>query len=161
MKYLLLVRHSIAVTSLLDDFNRKLSNEGFTLAHKQGKLLSTLPVKFQIRHSAATRTTETAQIMEDYLSDGSKLISDLNLYNADLISIAEAIQEMSDSIDALAIVGHNPSMYEFAQLISKSKLREFNPASACFTKFSIDTWGEFELNLIEEKVVESALYLTN
>jgi len=160
MKYLLLIRHSIAVTSLLDDFNRKLSNEGFTLAHKQGKLLTTLPVKFQIRHSASARTTETAQIMEDYLSDGSKLISDLNLYNADLISIAEAIQETQDSINALAIVGHNPTMHELAQLFSKSQFGGFNPASACFVSLSIDKWGDFDINLMEEKVVESTLYLT-
>ena len=143
MKTLLLVRHAKAAPAgpTQTDHARALEDEGVTDAGKLAHYLrSKAIVPDQILVSSANRTQSTAQILMTAFDrpDIDVVVSD-ELYLASAEFLADVVTNVSDQIDTLMIVGHNPGLSEFAYCFDET-LMGLRPAQLLKVEFDVSTW---------------------
>lgn len=117
MKNLILIRHAQAEDALVHqkDFDRPLSNRGNAQAKIQAQLMGTIHFR-TVLHSAALRTTQTAQqLLQEHMH--LELISRKDMYNADLDELIQILIE-NWSMDNLILVGHNPGISHLFEHLS-------------------------------------------
>jgi phosphohistidine phosphatase len=118
MKLIYLVRHAKSSwnSKTISDFNRDLDEIGHEEAKKMATFLAQkYPTIDFLLHSAATRTTVTAQYFTEALSIPHDCISSKQtLYNASEREILSHLRMLDDDIEHLLIVGHNPSISDFS-----------------------------------------------
>lgn len=109
MNRILLIRHAQAADPLANqkDFDRPLTTQGVMDAKQQASEIQ-LNGYNRLYHSAAQRTTETAQHFAAS-SPGLQLFARKDLYNADLNQLLEIIEELWDE-DQVILVAHNPGI---------------------------------------------------
>jgi phosphohistidine phosphatase len=122
---LILIRHA-KTEAAWPDRTRRLLSEGeerclanaLWLQHKGW-------VPDRILHSPATRTWQTAELMNQHL--GAELIEWEDLYESQESVYQKALQEYPS--DSLAIVGHNPEIGYLAELWSGGIIDRFKPGA--------------------------------
>lgn len=165
MKKLIFVRHGRAeeITSMIPDFERSLTPKGKNVSEQMALILKQKEkTPAFLVTSPAFRAYETALVFARVLEyDPDKVILKNDLYtHANLKSISEIVEEISDNIDAVIFFGHNPSFTEIADRLSKNGC-DFLPKSGivCLS-FKTDTWkgivrekGSIEYFLKPEKII--------
>lgn len=145
MKKLIFVRHGRAEepSSMFPDFERSLTTKGKNISEQMAQILKEKerdPALFI--SSPAFRAYETALVFARVLgSDPDKIILKNDLYSrATLKSFAEIVEGISNSFYSAIIFGHNPSLTEIPDRLSKNGC-DFLPKSGivCLS-FKTDTW---------------------
>lgn len=140
MKRLILVRHAKASSDDLsiDDIARPLSNKGQLDAEKMGKYLREKQFSIDLMlTSPAKRAMTTATIMAEFLGySKAKIQEDERIYENTRESLLAILQQTSNDMETIVIVGHNPSLSMLgAYLTNDSSIN-----------FSTGTVAEFSLN---------------
>ena len=164
MKTVFLLRHAQALPAENgDDFERKLSPKGLSDALMLGQTLKVgnkLPER--IICSAARRTRQTCeQLLQGC---GANIHTEITkrIYHAEYEDLLDIIQSSDDSINALMIIGHNPTIYELASRLATQGAdtvlmhlaQGYPPASLSIIECECETWQSFD----RTKSKISALY---
>jgi phosphohistidine phosphatase len=148
MKKLLLIRHAKAVQSIdLKDFDRNLTEKGIDNAKNMGKFLSKLDTSLDLAIcSPAIRAKETMEIIFDKMKIKPKIIYNELIYDNDEKKIINLIKDTDNSINTLAIIGHNPSMENITILLTKQKFphENFSTCGVALIEFDIKSWDEIK-----------------
>jgi phosphohistidine phosphatase len=128
MKYLTIIRHADAspATSGQSDFDRPLSLVGTAQAIAQFDQLnlSGQPILY---HSAAKRTSQTAELLELRHPNILDIVARKDLYNADLEQLLEVVEELWDH-QHIILVAHNPGVSQLHYHLTED-WKSFEPCS--------------------------------
>ena len=144
MKQLLIYRHAKTEEKKGDmkDFDRVLIERGRKDANTIGKVLSKQSVMPDlIISSSAKRALETGSITAKALGYEGTIEEKEELYSTDPITYYDVISSVSDSINTLMIVGHNPEIEDFLEDISGAPV-EAKTANLFRIRLPISHWTE-------------------
>lgn len=148
-KQLLLMRHAEAEDLRTTDFERRLSKKGLKQASAMAEMLNNIDsAPDAVLHSAALRTTQTAQqLSASLIQKTSVIIPEMALYNAPPEIITETIQmtDLSENIRRLLVIAHNPGISWLATACGwndRSGLY-FPPAGIAAFDLNIQAWADF------------------
>lgn len=146
MKTLYLLRHAKSSWENpdLDDFDRPLLQKGL----KKSKVIIDYLLKNSVHvdliiSSPAVRALETAAFFADALKYPNVLIrKEKSLYFGDPDSYFSQFYDIPKHVNSLMLVGHNPAITYFANLLLKQKI-EFLPTSGIVSIiFEAENWEE-------------------
>ncbi|MDO6706907.1 histidine phosphatase family protein [Photobacterium sp. 1_MG-2023] len=140
MKLLFVVRHAKSSWDNpdLDDHDRPLNERGLKNAEEMAKRFGAwLAMPQRILSSTAERAFQTAQFFEQGLHPHpTELATTVGLYTDSAHEVAEIIQSVSDEIDRLMVVCHNPAINE---LVGRLGLKIENMPTCGVAVFAIHT----------------------
>ncbi len=141
MKQLLLIRHAKAThESGYVDFERPLKYSGLQdAAIIAGRLQEYSVIPQLLIASPALRTLSTANVFAEHLSL-SPPETDKRIYEADLDALVDIVNELPDSHNFIALVGHNPG---FSQLVYHltSDVIEMETCGVALIAFETNKWS--------------------
>lgn len=116
-----------------------------------GKLLKSKKiVPDLIISSTAIRAEKTAEILAKASKYDNEIIFCDSLYMAEPADILKVIKEHAKKQKCLLVIGHNPGMEAFLQILT-GKVESLSTASIAYLGAKIDNWeelsGEEEINL--------------
>jgi phosphohistidine phosphatase len=118
MRHLVVMRHGKAEPGGETDHSRELAQSGWDDALDAGRWLAgrgLVPDGALV--SSARRTTSTWLAVAEGGSFDAKATSSDSLYNAGPETALDLVRETGEDIDALVVVGHNPTIAYLAQLL--------------------------------------------
>jgi len=140
MKQLLLLRHGEAGFSQGLDIDRKLTLKG---KEKLIRLSESLPKRgFSVDLmycSSASRTQETAAIIKKYISLREEVITQ-KIYNADLKTLLELIEDTDELVETCLLVGHNPTISLLLSHITNSNYIGMQPGMLARIELEVPHW---------------------
>ena len=144
MKTLILMRHAKALKESVDlsDHNRQLSDKG----KEDAKVMSESLKKENfipelIVSSTAKRTHKTAKIIQENLVlKPSSLLLESDLYEATTSDILHVIRSLSDNLNTVMLVGHNPSFTGMIGLLSQTFIENLPTSGIAVIQFNFPTW---------------------
>jgi phosphohistidine phosphatase len=113
MHRLVLLRHAKAERAAPsgDDFDRALTERGWSDARLMGRVLVEKGVKVDLALvSAAARTRQTWDGAAEALT-GAKVEADKALYNATSTQLRAALERVDSAVGTVVMVGHNPGIH--------------------------------------------------
>jgi len=142
MKTLLLMRHAKSSwkNSGLSDHDRPLNKRGERACRLMGTLLheqNLIPDK--IICSTAVRAKKTVEGLLETLSFENEIDYTRDLYHADVDSMVEQLQTIPEDIEIVMLVGHNPGMDEFLDVICDEQ-DHMPTAAIAEIEFDIPSW---------------------
>lgn len=146
MKTLYIVRHAKSSweNAELSDPQRPLLEKG----KKRTKLIidyflnNDLKVDLIIS-SPAVRAYDTAKIIAHALSyPEAKIIKDNSIYHANAEQLFNQFYDVSDQVRSLMIVGHNPTLTNFANHFLENKIDSLPTSGVVCVDFNTDKWDE-------------------
>lgn len=144
MKYLLLMRHAKSSWDepYLTDHQRPLARRGIRDSSRMGKHIHDLDlIPDHIMCSTAQRTRQTLELfLETCPVDGEVTFMN-HLYHADYLTYLELLRSEDPLNELVMILGHNPEMDEFLEMICDVDEHMVTGAIA-YIQFSIQEWGE-------------------
>lgn len=124
MKRIILIRHGKSAWNdpNLRDHDRPLAERGERdVTFMADRLQSEDRIPELILCSSALRATQTAELIVKKLGiNPQKLKTYKELYHASPFQMATVLKDQDDSINTIALVGHNPGMNEFIEKIDTS-----------------------------------------
>lgn len=149
MKTLLLVRHAKSSHSfgIASDFDRPLNDRGFREASEMGKKLFKSKTSIdQFVSSPAIRAKTTAELFANEYDRKMKEIHFIpSLYNAAQEDFSDAIQQMQDAYDHIALFSHNPGITDFASSLTRTQITQMPTCSVFAVSAEVDFWKDFAL----------------
>lgn len=146
MKTLILMRHAKSSWKdvSLPDHQRPLNKRGKRDAPQMGKILMDQGVKLDvILCSTAERARSTVKgFLHEYDFDGEVIYID-DLYGADPETYVSILNKLGNDVDAAMIVGHNPEMDHFLEMVCEL-YDHMTTASIAEIMFSIEDWTELK-----------------
>jgi phosphohistidine phosphatase len=143
-KILILVRHSKPESRVgsFKDFERSLTMEGISDSGKMaGFLLNSAIIPDIILTSSAKRAIETSLIFAKTLNISDKnIISTRNLYYSSANTILDQIYGLSDTINCLMIIAHNPGISELSRGLSAGGSFYMENTQVSILEYEIDNW---------------------
>jgi len=143
MKKLLLMRHAKSSwkDSELPDHERPLKKKGQKDAEQMGKMLKSKDLTPDlILTSSAVRAKETAEIIAEASKAGKKSIVVLDaLYMAEPQSIVDVIREHGKDHNTVMVVGHNPGMEAFLQIVNGG-VESLPTAAIAYVGVGVEKW---------------------
>jgi phosphohistidine phosphatase len=132
MKTLLLMRHaksSWSDTSLRDS-QRPLNKRGLRDASTMGERLKRMDYHCEcLIASPAVRAHETAKSVAETMGFKGKVIKDERLYMADIDDYLEVIADVSEEVEHLMLVSHNPGTETFFEFLTGERVEKFPTAA--------------------------------
>ena len=148
MKTLLLMRHAKSSwgNPSLSDHDRPLNKRGEKACRTMGTFLSQQNrVPDKIICSTAKRARETVTGLLETLSIECEIVYTRALYLADVDTMLEQLHPLSIEFRVVMLVGHNPGMDEFLEVICNEP--EHMPTAAIAEiRFNISSWQELTAN---------------
>lgn len=149
MKQILILRHAKSSWSNpgLEDFDRPLSERGIQDAPRMGKFLRKTGYKPDlVISSPAERAKQTAQLCVEAMKADQQIIKwDNDLYFESALKYIKAIQDASDNIARVMLVGHNPLVEATVTALSGGKnhsiLRMPTAALVCLESYAVK-WSD-------------------
>lgn len=155
MKTLYLLRHAKSDWSLpgQDDHDRPLASRGERAALLIGRYIAqnqTPPDT--ILCSSATRARQTLDLAASQWPEKPPVTVDSALYLAGAAGLKARLAKLSDSIDLVMVVGHNPDMQELTRNLAKDGPRDlmdavaskFPTAALAAISLPIDRWQDIK-----------------
>ena len=143
-KTLYLVRHAKASDSVSPDLIRPLVANGMIDAARMGRHLGS---KMQgidlILTSHSERTQMTAQVFCEQLGIDNKIVKvEEDLYESSPKHYLIALSKVSDNMDSVMIVGHNPSISYLAEYLTGEEIGSMPTCAVIGMTFDNFTWAE-------------------
>jgi len=155
MKTLYVMRHAKSdwTDERQDDFDRVLSNRGERAASLMGIFFAQKKLKVRgILSSTAQRAQQTAHRVMAQLPEVPSLVSLPDLYMASGDTMLERVQGLGDAPNRILIVGHNPSIQDFMELVlteealkteaAQQAIMKFPTAGLAIFTFDVDHWSK-------------------
>jgi len=142
MKTLLLMRHAKSSwgNSALSDHDRPLNKRGERACRLMGSFLSEQGlIPNRIICSTAVRARKTVEGLLETLPFADDIDYTRDLYHADVDTMLEQLQSLPDDIEISMLVGHNPGMDDFLDLICDEQ-DHMPTAAIAEIEFDIDSW---------------------
>jgi phosphohistidine phosphatase len=140
MKQLLLLRHGEAGFSQGLDIDRKLTLKGKEKLIRLGESLPKSGFSVDLMYcSSASRTQETAAIIKKYISIKEEVIT-RKIYNADLKTLLELIEDTDELVETCLLVGHNPTISLLLSHISNSNYIGMQPGMLARIELEVPHW---------------------
>jgi phosphohistidine phosphatase len=150
MKTLYLVRHAKSSWKFpdLDDFERPLNKRGKRDAPLVGRFLKEKEIMPDLLISSpATRAKKTAKILADIISYPKKKIQfDDEIYEASTMGLLKIASRTDDEYIKLMLVGHNPSLTYFANMIANVRIDNIPTCGIVCSELNITSWKEISEN---------------
>jgi phosphohistidine phosphatase len=116
---IVLLRHAKADWPEVSDHERPLAERGRTEAATSGRKLADTGISFDLALcSTAVRTRETWKIAVHELPHRPKTVYEERMYEATLGDLLALVNETSDDVADLLLVGHNPGMHALADVLA-------------------------------------------
>jgi phosphohistidine phosphatase len=143
-KTLYLVRHAQASDSVSPDLIRPLVANGMIDAARMGRHLAS---KMQgidlILTSHAERTQMTAQVFCEQLGIDNQIVRvEEDLYESSPKHYLDAINALSEDMDSVMIVGHNPSISYLAEFLTREEIGSMPTCAVVGMTIENLTWAE-------------------
>ncbi|HAH25322.1 MAG TPA: hypothetical protein DCL77_16465 [Prolixibacteraceae bacterium] len=146
MKRVVIVRHAKSVPfGYDDDFHRDLTDRGVLDAEKiSSRLKEAEIIPDLVMVSPAVRTMHTASVFCRNLGYDLKYIrQEIAFYEgATTQDFIEVIQELSQDVQTVFIVGHNPAVYYLVYNLVKHFNSDMPTCSTVGIDFQVDSWKE-------------------
>ena len=163
MKTLYIVRHAKSSWGFPDlkDEDRPIIDKGI---HNTNKIVKEL-IRFDVSIdkmicSKARRTLETAKIVARGINFPiEKIESNITLYKADVDDLTEIIKEVEEDIYQLMIIGHNPTLTQFANRFLDEKMEILHTSEVVSFEFETKKWFDFEKSKCKTKFVLSPKFI--
>jgi phosphohistidine phosphatase len=118
---IIVLRHAKADWPDVPDHERPLADRGRKEAPESGQWLAASGILPDlVLCSTATRTRETWKLFSHELSSRPRTVYEDRLYEASPGELVAIIQETSDEVSTLLLVGHNPGVQGLTQVLSGS-----------------------------------------
>ena len=142
MKTLLLMRH--AKSSWADpgqpDFERPLNERGQTAAPLMGRFLRRQSLQPDlVISSPAERARQTAALALAAAEFTCETHYDARIYEASAARLLEVVREIEERVSTALVVGHNPGMEDFVELLTGASASLPTAAIACVA-FDLNQW---------------------
>jgi phosphohistidine phosphatase len=96
--------------------------------------------------SPAKRALSTAKKIAKKLNyDKGDIKTDLKLYHAEDTELIRIIKKISDKYDFVAIVGHNPSITDVANILSDSQIVNVPTTGVVYIEFNLNSWEDIKI----------------
>jgi phosphohistidine phosphatase len=145
MKRIILVRHAKTIQHGYDqDFDRTLTDRGIDDAERISRELVKAGIHPDlIISSPAVRTTQTTKIFSDTTGyPAGKIRYEKKLYSGMLTTtFLEMIQEFEDQHTTVMVVGHNPTIYNYIDLLLTEFSLDVPTCSTLVAEFEVDKWS--------------------
>ena len=142
MKKLLLIRHAKATheTGFID-FERPLQESGLKdAAIMAARLKDKGLIPQMLVASPALRTVSTANVFSQHLTVPHPQ-TNRAIYEATQLELVKVINELPDSHDFIALVGHNPGMADLLYYLT-GQLQDVPTCAIMLIEFDTDSWPE-------------------
>jgi phosphohistidine phosphatase len=151
MKKILFIRHAKAeeMTADISDFERSLTEKGKIISKVMAQRLKEKEVSLGvIITSPAFRALETAIIFAgEYGIKPDDLILNSNVYyKMNLQNFPTLLSLISEENNTITMVGHNPSLTEIADILSKEGCDFLSKCGIACISFNVMTWSEIRRN---------------
>lgn len=145
MKTLLLLRHAKSSwkTEDLDDHDRPLNKRGRRDAPKMGELLAEkrlLPDLIVSSTACRGRQTTEEIIASSGYRGETRLVADL--YHADRAGLVRLVAALPDHCQRVLLVGHNPALEEFLELVT-GMYSPLSTAALALVELPVESWSQF------------------
>ncbi|NNK93816.1 MAG: histidine phosphatase family protein [Desulfobacterales bacterium] len=144
MKQLLLIRHAKSSWANPDlaDFDRPLNKRGKRDAPYMGKLLAAQGISPElIITSPAKRAKRTAKTIAAKIGyDEGSIIYREDIYMSGLSGLLKAIASTDNSINSLALVGHNYAITELAEWLTGKVIGNIPTCGIVSIEFRVPSW---------------------
>jgi len=151
MKTLYLLRHAKSSWDdpELKDFERPLSERGFHDAPIMGARFKQRGVKpCRIISSPALRAKTTAKLIAEAIDfPVDDITSNPELYFAGTGMFLKAASLVDESCDAAMLVGHNPAITEFANVMANTDIDNIPTCGLVEISLDIDSWSDIEMGI--------------
>lgn len=144
MKTLLLMRHAKASPSQagLADSDRSLLDEGRDAAERIGKFLKKESLNVDAAVSSpAVRAGQTIVTVLRAAGMSLEVRTDHRLYEGGRLRLLEVLSEVDASLNSVLLVGHNPVLEEFVQLLTGETV-SLSPGTLAQLDFEVTQWSE-------------------
>lgn len=144
MKTLLLLRHAKSSwkDSNTDDHERRLKKRGRKEARKMGRLIAAENLMPEtIVSSSARRCRQTADHVVHHSDYRGEVRMTPELYDADTARLRDTVGKLSDPAERVMLIGHNPGLEEFLELL----VGEHTPLGTCAlaqVELPIEHWSD-------------------
>ncbi|MEU2241939.1 histidine phosphatase family protein [Streptomyces sp. NPDC018338] len=116
---IVLLRHAKADWSDESDHERPLAERGRKDAPVAGRRLAGTGIGFDLALcSTAVRTRETWKLAVHELSERPRTVYEDRLYEASLGELIALLNEVSEEVSDLLVIGHNPGMHALADALA-------------------------------------------
>ena len=146
MKVIYLIRHAKSDWNNvnLTDFNRPLNKRGKRNAPFMGQKLNELtPSLDLIIASPAKRALQTVKaICKEINYNESEIRFDESVYHSSFQNLNSIINDLDNSINTIALVGHNPGLTNFSNYLTNNYIDNIVTCGIVKIEFDIDNWNE-------------------
>ena len=142
MKTLLIMRHAKSSwkDNDLKDRKRPLSNRGKRNAPQMGELIKEKELVPQlILSSDAVRSKQTAELVAKASGFTGDIKTLDELYMAEADEYIEAVRKVSDGLERVMIIGHNPGLESLIPMLT-DQVESLPTAAVAFLNLPIDSW---------------------
>lgn len=149
MKKLYIIRHAKSSWKEGEaDFDRGLKRKGKITARYMGaKLVSRGANVEQLISSSAKRTRKTTGLLNESLNlSESQITFNPDLYLAASVTIINYLHTLDDSINEVALVGHNPGVTDALNKLAGEHFENMPTSSMGCVIFSVNSWSEINGN---------------
>ncbi|MDX3384937.1 histidine phosphatase family protein [Streptomyces niveiscabiei] len=116
---IVLLRHAKADWNDGDDHERPLAERGRKDAPLVGRKLAQTGLSFDLALcSTATRTRETWKLAVQELPERPRTVYEERVYEASLGELIALLNEVSDEVRTLILIGHNPGIHALADALA-------------------------------------------
>ncbi len=148
MKNLLIMRHAKSSwkDTDIEDFARPLNKRGKTDAPAMGQLLKDRELLPQrILSSTAVRARKTVEVIADVSGYSGDIIYLDSFYMAEPITYLESLRLLSDDLERVMIVGHNPGLESLLQQLTRQVVA-LPTAAIAYLTLPIKHWADLKVN---------------
>jgi phosphohistidine phosphatase len=142
-KTLTIIRHAKADwPDNVADFERPLLERGRNDARMMGEYLNRMNCNFDlVLCSKAKRARQTLQFLQKELPIAEHQITfDEGLYMASVNTVIKAIEALPNSLNRVAIVGHNPTQTDLCNVLTNDHLSNLSTCGVYTIAFEVDDW---------------------
>ena len=148
MKTLYLLRHAKSSwdNPELKDFERPLSERGLRDAPTMGKRFVEEENDLEcIITSPAMRAKTTAKLFAEAIGfQADEIASNPELYFAGTGMFLKAASLLDDDCSSAMLVGHNPAITDFANMMAKADIDNIPTAGLVKLQLNLETWSDIE-----------------
>ena len=152
MKNLYIIRHAKAKLFREDqeDHDRELNKTGKIEASICGKWINNFDKKIDVIYSSSSvRTHQTTKIIVKEIEYNPRIIIEPKLYLSEEHNLLNYIKALDDSMDNVAIIGHEPGLKRLAVLLTGNYTqglegvleKKFSTSTVVIITFNVSLWS--------------------
>lgn len=156
MREIYLLRHAKSswAEPTIDDFDRPLAKRGLKAGKKVARYLAEAGIRPDaVLCSAARRTRQTLELVQEACKPGATVLIERGLYLAGARKLLNRIRKLPDSAGSVLVIGHNPGMQELAMLLTGSgqldmvqaMLAKFPTAGLAVFRSGAEHWADVQI----------------